>query len=477
MGSCRMVGNSIGRVECLQRAQQMLQQDCKYMNVLLHPACPCDTPLPAFLSTGGIDLLVSLLASSDLHVAEVARHCLSSVRAGNPKNQRETAAALRASTDLARDMRKLGAASDLLRYEDGTSSVRSLIEELDVWSAKETVRLRSSTDSLPRPAASTITTTTAALNLTPPRARTPLKMFDSGLQRPSSASTMHYTTTSIKDHSLIFPGSPGGSVAPSVAATIPAAGDDWKLGTTLVELESELLRKKHLARFACDEVCLLLEEMGFDALDLRGFRLAGVSGARLLGMTEDELLVDMLLVRSKARKVQQLQRATQLFDRISSVPRQGRVSEIELRLYLAGQGASSSEVNKVSAFTLECKGGAGGLGDHIRGESEGTYRGGRKHTHVTWHVPQLQDRPAAWNVLQHSDGVCCCAPRRWSSCCAHWSAPTALISSHSGTLSLDTSGFSRLSVSTTCLCRGASAMLHRPGLGSQALPPPKTCEE
>ena len=43
-------------------------------------------------------------------------------------------------------------------------------------------------------------------------------------------------------------------------------------------MESELLRKKHLARFSPEEVCLLLEEMGFDRLDLRGFRVERVDG-------------------------------------------------------------------------------------------------------------------------------------------------------------------------------------------------------
>ena len=42
--------------------------------------------------------------------------------------------------------------------------------------------------------------------------------------------------------------------------------------------------------------------MGFDSLDLRGFRLSRVSGARLLTMSEDELSIDMLLVRSKVRR-------------------------------------------------------------------------------------------------------------------------------------------------------------------------------
>ena len=46
----------------------------------------------------------------------------------------------------------------------------------------------------------------------------------------------------------------------------------------MAEVESELLRKKHIARFSPEEVCLLLEEMGFDRLDLRGFRVERVDG-------------------------------------------------------------------------------------------------------------------------------------------------------------------------------------------------------
>ena len=53
----------------------------------------------------------------------------------------------------------------------------------------------------------------------------------------------------------------------------------------MVELESELLRKKHLARFSPEEVCLLLEEMGFDRLDLRGFRVERVDGESAHALT------------------------------------------------------------------------------------------------------------------------------------------------------------------------------------------------
>lgn len=72
-----------------------------------------------------------------------------------------------------------------------------------------------------------------------------------------------------------------------------------------------------------------------------------LAGARLLTLGEDEMAIDMLVSRSKIHKVQVLQRAVALFDRIATLQDQGRVSEVELRLYLAGHGASTSEVNKV----------------------------------------------------------------------------------------------------------------------------------
>ncbi len=85
------------------------------------------------------------------------------------------------------------------------------------------------------------------------------------------------------------------------------------------------MRKKHLSRFSPEEVCLLLEEMGFDRLDLRGFRANQVDGSRLANdLFEDEMAYDMVLPRLRIRQVQQLQRAVRLFDRIATLPHQVR---------------------------------------------------------------------------------------------------------------------------------------------------------
>jgi hypothetical protein len=58
-------------------------------------------------------------------------------------------------------------------------------------------------------------------------------------------------------------------------------------------------------------------------------------------------LPPFFLPPSLPSQVQALQSAVHLFDRIATLPYQGRISEIELRLYLAGQGASSTNVTKI----------------------------------------------------------------------------------------------------------------------------------
>mmetsp|Transcript_25551 Transcript_25551/g.55657 ORF Transcript_25551/g.55657 Transcript_25551/m.55657 type:complete len:586 (-) Transcript_25551:158-1915(-) len=308
---------------------------------------------------GGIDLLVGLLASEDSYLSEVARYCLLSLRHGNVRNQSEIISSLRASTALAKDIRKLDAAAELLRFEEeggsgplsarrpGTAwaaagSVRGLIGEMDLRSRPHTA------DSYSRASAqvNALRSSLAALNISPVRGPAPApslltRSYDSKYESPASrvsGTTRDYATASVKDYNSLLP--------PTHASYSSQEGDDWKLGT-LIEVESELLRKKHLARFSSEEVCMLLEEMGFDKLDLRGFRAARVTGADLLDLREEELAADFVLPRNKVRKVRALQQATRLFDRISTLPRQGKLSEVEVRLYLAGQGAGAADVNKV----------------------------------------------------------------------------------------------------------------------------------
>ncbi|GAX79983.1 hypothetical protein CEUSTIGMA_g7422.t1 [Chlamydomonas eustigma] len=302
---------------------------------------------------GGIDLLVNLLASEDAYLAEVTRLCLHSLRRGNVKNQAEVITSIRSSVKLAKDVRKLDAASELLRFEDGTpgrvpysaaasaaGDVQSLIDEIDHRRSMERPRTSDSYKFKQPAPYSTYPITPTRL----PRSSYGSKSVITPASSIRSAVTRDYNKAVSQGAGLSS--QKGASSLRSPSST--GADQDWLLGTsTLVEVESEVLRRKHLSRFSTEEVCLLLEEMGFDRLDLRGFRVAKVDGVRLIGLSESELSFNMVLHRSKVRKIQSLQHAVRTFDLIATLPSQGRISEIELRLFLASQGASSAEVQKV----------------------------------------------------------------------------------------------------------------------------------
>lgn len=294
---------------------------------------------------GGLSHLVDLLASHDNYLAETARYALLALRHGNVKNQAEIITSIRSNSALAKDFRKLDAASELLRFEDtplprppslsssssllgGTyntaAQVRALIDNIADYAAVTGAAPFSPRSTSPRPGS-------AATTFRASQAPKTLSKFDYLPASPTATLTTRYGLD-------------------SPTSSLGRAGD-WSLrsglNSSLVEVETELLRKKHLARFSHDELVLLLEEMGFDSLDLRGVRLHRIDGTSLLAMSEDFLLSELVLPRGKVRKLRALQRAAALFDHIATLPRQGKISEIEMRLYLAGQGASSTEVNKI----------------------------------------------------------------------------------------------------------------------------------
>lgn len=95
----------------------------------------------------------------------------------------------------------------------------------------------------------------------------------------------------------------------------------YRLGV-VPEVTGELLRRRHLARYSHEEMTLLLQEFGFDMLDLRQFRIHRISGLDLLNMTEDDMFTTLVLPRVRVGTLRSLQRAVQLFDRISTIPPQ-----------------------------------------------------------------------------------------------------------------------------------------------------------
>ncbi len=353
---------------------------------------------------GGLAHLVDLLASHDAYLSETARYALLALRHGNVKNQAEVRpwargraggrwggsgrrkgvgkgghgdvrhevwaareqvlqdgqandpgacalcallcalqiiTSIRSSTALIKDLRKLDAAAELLRFEAEPPPLSSSL-------------LRS-----PASPASSLLRGTAYASAAEVRALIDdLSDYSAGnayaphtsLARPRTAPSKAAVSQ------LLEPVSP-------LSATSAASGGHWQLSTAptpsaaLVEVETELLRKKHLAKFSHDELVALLEEMGFDTLDLRGFRVHYVDGERrpprastltaspwastslnacgcparvvaagatLLSMSEDVMLADLVLPRHKVRKLRALQRAAALFDRIATLPRQVR---------------------------------------------------------------------------------------------------------------------------------------------------------
>eukprot|EP00198_Chlamydomonas_reinhardtii_P009521 XP_001698858.1 predicted protein [Chlamydomonas reinhardtii] len=248
------------------------------------------------------------------------RHLL---RRGNTKNQAETIAAIRANSNVVRNVRRVD--PELLRFEEGTPRVKSSYAPPPMSPAALGYGYGTPTKALARPTTADSYRRSAALDsMTGALARS----VSPGRYRSLRASTL------------------AARYSPPPASALALAEPESALGV-MPEVDSDLLKRKHLIRYTAEELATLLQEMGFDKLDLRSFKLNGVAGVDLLDMSEDEMVVRLLLPRHKVRKLRALQRAVALFDRIATLPRQGRLSEVELRLFLAAQGCGSVEVDKV----------------------------------------------------------------------------------------------------------------------------------
>lgn len=100
---------------------------------------------------------------------------------------------------------------------------------------------------------------------------------------------------------------------------------------------------------------------GFEPSDLRTLRRNRTTGAELMltlaatagarrGSSPPcclELAAALGLSPHKARRLRRLGDAAALFDAAATRPSQGRLSEVELRLWLAGSGCGASEVARV----------------------------------------------------------------------------------------------------------------------------------
>lgn len=307
---------------------------------------------------GGIDLLVELLVSGDAYTSEAARYCLMSLRRGNTKNQAEVIAAIRANGNVVRNVRRID--PELLRFEDSTPRVKSSYAPPTSYTTPTKALDRPTTaDSYRRPMETALAALTRSVS--PGRyGKAPLALTGAGSPGPSSlalsltrgsldaelAAAAVRTAASPLRTSLRTTTLAPRYTPPPASPLESDKASDYSLGN-MPEIDSDLLKRKHLMRYTAEELATLLQDMGFDKLDLRTFKLHGVAGVDLLDMSEDEMVVRLLLPRHKVRKLRALQKAVALFDRISTLPRQGRLSEVELRLYLAANGCGTGEVDKI----------------------------------------------------------------------------------------------------------------------------------
>ncbi|GBF90854.1 hypothetical protein Rsub_03708 [Raphidocelis subcapitata] len=329
---------------------------------------------------GGIDLLVDLLAAPRASVARVARYCLASLQHGNPRNEADILQAVRTSPALAKDFSRLRDAVAALSPDGGDAGGASgdtagagrakaraaaraaeaaaeagaaaadggeeeEADESDEWGEEEgeeaqegrraralRSRVRRSADALDRrlaraneEAASALIRAAAAGRVrAPPR-------------RPARAAEA------------------AAAAAEAAAAAVEAAA---ALSPRRHRPAAKSQLGKHLLQFSCSELCGLLGEMGFDAAsDLRALRRGGTTGAELLAELAAasalgepgwaSLGARLGLPPHRARRLRRLADAAALFDAVAARAGQGRISEIELRLWLAGSGCSPSEVERV----------------------------------------------------------------------------------------------------------------------------------
>lgn len=102
-------------------------------------------------------------------------------------------------------------------------------------------------------------------------------------------------------------------------------------------------------------MCALLEEMGWAPSDLRGMRTAGTTGADLMLLLAahapdpslSHLAAHLRMPPHKARRLRRVADAVVLFNAISDRPCQPRLSEVELRVWLAGSGCCGPEAGWV----------------------------------------------------------------------------------------------------------------------------------
>ncbi|KAI8471008.1 MAG: hypothetical protein J3K34DRAFT_520909 [Monoraphidium minutum] len=341
---------------------------------------------------GGVDHLVGLLASPKDAVAEVARYCLAALQHGNARNAADILGAVRASPALARDFSRLRDALDVLQrpaggrgfaggggareeaeWEERARLRRAIEEEAEEEDRRDRAEARAARANARAASAAALEADFALASAGVARAAA--RAASAGRARPDSACAAASAAAAAAS---------AAASAAAAAVSAAAAGERARAaagGCGVAELCGMLCERsraarsplgKHLIMFTSEEVCALLSELGWEPCDLAGIRRAGTTGAELLLLASAAATSDpacsALAARLRApphkarRGLRRLRDAAGLFDAIAVRAAQPRLSEVQLRLWLAGSGASPSEAERIVklVWTLVAAGGGGG---------------------------------------------------------------------------------------------------------------------
>ncbi len=296
--------------------------------------------------------------------SSLCRFCLASLQHGNPRNAEDTLLAVRASPALAKNFARLREALEALRRPNGGDALDASSSDYYESSCCRLGAATAGRAPLPAAGLSSARVERAKLWRAAQRAR------EAAVQAEAEAAAERRAERSALGHSvdeleaLLVRADAADAVRAAVRTAsagrsrpsphAPATDEAFELPPSRSAARSIL--GKHILKFDCDELCGLLTELGLEASDLQRLRRAGTTGADLLDDIAAASAADPSLSalaarlgvsERRARTLKRLAAATALFDAVATRPAQPRLSEVELRLWLAGCGCGAGEAERV----------------------------------------------------------------------------------------------------------------------------------
>lgn len=103
-----------------------------------------------------------------------------------------------------------------------------------------------------------------------------------------------------------------------------------------------------LALYTVSDVSQLMYDLGLGTVDVQRLRRHAIDGVALQSLSEPDMDYDLRLSPSAVLAVIQAQRAGRLFDRIARYSSQQRITELDLRVWLASSGLRMSAITRLA---------------------------------------------------------------------------------------------------------------------------------